>query len=143
MNRSPHNWKEARRIQAWSLKQQGWSQPQIAEAIGVSEGAVSQWMKRARDRGAEALRHRLPPGASSRLTDEQRAHLLAPLQQGPEAYGFLGELWTRGRIATVIRLTFGVSYYPRRPNRAQGTRGANCRHKHRVFRQEVAYASIS
>jgi hypothetical protein len=74
------------------------------EALGVSEGAVSQWMKRASDGGAEALRHRSPPGAPSWLTDEQRAHLPTLLQQGPEAYGFRGELWTRGRIAAVIRL---------------------------------------
>jgi transposase len=111
MNHTSRNWREARRLQAWRLKQQGWSQRQIAEALGVSEGAVSQWMKRARDGGAEALRHRPPPGAPSRLTAEQRAHLPTLLQQGPEAYGFRGELWTRGRIAAVIRLTFGVSYH--------------------------------
>src|SRR5918992_2894671 len=99
MNHSPTNWNEARRFQAWHLKQQGWSQRQIAEALGVSEGAVSQWMTRARNGGAEALRHRPPPGAPSRLTDTQRAHLPTLLQRGPEAYGFRGELWTRGRIA--------------------------------------------
>jgi transposase len=54
MNRTPTNWKEARRLQAWHLKQQGWSQRQIAEALGVSEGAVSQWMTRAREAGPGA-----------------------------------------------------------------------------------------
>jgi transposase len=63
MNPTPRTWKEARRLQAWHLKQQGWPQRQMAEALGVSEGAVSQWMKRAHDGGAEALRHRPPPGA--------------------------------------------------------------------------------
>lgn len=111
MNDTSRNWREPRRLQAWPLKQKGWSQRQIAEALGVSEGAVRQWMKRAGDGGAEALRHRPPPGAPSRLTDEQRAHLPTLLQQGPEAYGFRGELWTRGRIAAVIRLTCGVSYH--------------------------------
>jgi predicted transcriptional regulator len=38
-------------IQAWHLKQQGWPQRQIAEALGVSAGAVSQWMTRARQGG--------------------------------------------------------------------------------------------
>ena len=33
MNPIPHNWKEARRLQAWHLKQQGWPQRQIAEAL--------------------------------------------------------------------------------------------------------------
>jgi transposase len=110
MNSTPYTWREARRLQAWPLKQQGWSQRQITEALGVSEGAVRPWMTRARDGGAEARRHWPSPGAPSRLTDEPRAHLPTLLQQGPAAYGFRGELWTRGRIAAVSRLTFGISY---------------------------------
>ncbi len=84
-----HNWREARRLQAWRLTQQGWPQRQIAEALGVSEGAVSQWMTRAGDGGAEALRHR-PPGAASRLTDEQLA------RYRPRC-GKARSLWLRGR----------------------------------------------
>jgi transposase len=117
MNPTPHTWKEARRLQAWRLKQKGWSQRQIAEAVGVSEGAVSQWMKRAREAGPEALRRRPPPGAPRRLSAEQLARLPALLHRGPAAYGFRGELWTRPRIAAVIRLEFGVSYHPRHVGR--------------------------
>ncbi len=117
MNHTPHNWKEARRLQAWRLKQQGWSQRQIANALGVSEGAVSQWMLRARQGGAEALRHRPAPGAPRRLTTDQLTQLPALLERGPEAYGFRGQIWTRGRIAAVIQLTFGVSYHPRHVGR--------------------------
>jgi transposase len=112
MNSTPSNWKEARRLQAWHLKQQGWSQRQIATAMGVSEGAVSQWMTRAREGGLEALRHRPPPGAPRRLSAEQLAQLPELLHRGPEAYGFRGQLWTRGRIAAVIRVAFGISYHP-------------------------------
>jgi transposase len=117
MNRSPTNWKEVRRLQAWHLKQQGWSQRQIAEALGVSQGAVSQWMTRAREGGPEALRRRPPPGAPPRLTPAQLAQLPGLLERGPEAYGFRGQLWTRGRIAAVIQLVFGVSYHPRHVGR--------------------------
>jgi transposase len=112
MNSTPHNWKEARRLQAWRLKQQGWPQRQIAEALGVSEGAVSQWMRRARNSGPDALRHRPPPGARRRLTDEQLARLPALLHQGPAASGFRGAVWTRTRIAVVIRVACGISYHP-------------------------------
>jgi transposase len=112
MNPTPQNWKEARRLQAWRLKQKGWSQRQIAEALGVSEGAVSQWMQRAREAGPDALRHRSPPGASRRLSAEQLARLPELLRQGPITYGFRGDLWTRSRIAAVIRLEFGVTYHP-------------------------------
>jgi transposase len=117
MNSTPPNWKETRRLQAWRLKQQGWPQRQIAEALGVSEGAVSQWMKCAREEGPDALRHRPPPGAPCRLSAEQLAGLSELLQRGPEAYGFRGELWTRGRIAAVIQLEYGISYHPRHVGR--------------------------
>jgi transposase len=117
MNPIPQTWKEARRLQAWRLKQQGWSQRQIAKALGVSEGAVSQWMARARDVGPEALRRRPPPGAPRRLSPEQLACLPELLHRGPSAYGFRGELWTRSRVAAVIRLEFGISYHPRHVGR--------------------------
>jgi transposase len=112
MNPSPTHGKEARRLQAWRLKHKGWSQRQIAEAFGVSEGAVSQWRQRARDGGPEALRHRSHPGASRRLSPQQLAHLPDLLHRGAEAYGFRGQVWTRGRIAAVIHLEFGISYHP-------------------------------
>jgi transposase len=117
MNPTPHTWKEARRLQAWQLKQQGWSQRQMAQALGVSAGAVRQWMARARTVGPAALRRRPPPGAPRRLSPAQLAHLPALLHRGPEAYGFRGPLWTRGRIAAVIRVAFGVSSHPRHVGR--------------------------
>ena len=117
MNPTPHNWKEARRLQAWSLKQQGWPQHQIATALGVSEGAVSQWMKRGRAGGPQALRHRSPPGAPRRLTTDQLARLPALLARSPETYGFRGALWTRGRLAAVMSAEFGISYHPRHVGR--------------------------
>jgi transposase len=108
-------------LQAWHLKQQGWSQRQIAEAMGVSEGAVSQWMRRAREAGPEALRRRPPPAAPRRLSPEQLARLPELLHRGPTAYGFRGELWTRSRVAALIRLEFGVSYHPRHVGRLLDT----------------------
>jgi transposase len=112
MNGSHTNGKEARRLQAWQLKPQGWPQRQIAAALGVSEAAVSQWMKGAREAGPAALHHRPPPGARPRLSAAQLARLPELLHGGPAAYGFRGELGTRGRIATVIRLECGVSSHP-------------------------------
>jgi transposase len=90
MNPTPHYWKEARRLQAWHLKQQGWAQRRIAEAVGVSEGAISQWMQRARAGGPETLRHRPHPGASRRLSPQQLARLPDLLDRDAEAYGFRG-----------------------------------------------------
>jgi transposase len=112
MKTTPQNWKEARRCQAWHLKQQGCPQRQIAAALGVSEAAVSQWVKRARKGGPHALRYRAPSGAPRRLAAEPLARLPDLLHRGAEAYGFHGQVWTRGRVAAVLQLEFGVSYHP-------------------------------
>lgn len=106
------DWKEGRRIRAWELHQKGWKQQAIAGALGVTQGAVSQWLKRARVGGVEGLRHRKPPGPRPRLTEGQLAQLPRLLSQGAEAFGFRGDLWNQPRIATVIRREFGVSYHP-------------------------------
>jgi transposase len=101
---------EARRFRAWELKQLGWKQKDIAAALDVTAGAVSQWLKRAREEGVESLRRRVAPGSAPRLSDAQRAQLPPLLSQGAEAYGFRGAVWTRGRVAEVIRQEFGVTY---------------------------------
>jgi transposase len=106
------HWREGRRFRAWELHQKGWKQQAIAEALGVSQGAVSQWLKRAKEGGVEALHHRPAPGAAPRLTPQQRAQLPALLARGAESFGFRGDLWTQPRIAALIRREFGVSYHP-------------------------------
>jgi transposase len=109
---SARDWREGRRLRAWELKQQGWKQNEIAEALGVSEGAVSQWLKRAAEGGVEALRTRKPPGRPPELTAEQRAQLPEMLARGAKAHGFRGDVWTRARVAKVIEREFGVKHHP-------------------------------
>jgi transposase len=98
------DWREERR------KQLGWKQHEIAQALGVSEGAVSQWMKRVREAGEEALKAHPPKGVPSRMTPEQQAKMPQLLARGAEAYGFRGDVWTARRVAKVIEKTFGVRY---------------------------------
>jgi len=112
LSKEATDWREGRRLRAWELKQRGWSQQRIAEALGVSKGAVSQWMKRAREGGLEALKRQPAPGASPRLSEQQRAEVSELLARGAEAHGFRGEVWTCARVAEVIRREFGVSYHP-------------------------------
>jgi transposase len=106
------DWREGRRLRAFELKEQGWKQTEIADALGVTEGAVSQWMKRAREEGVQALRHKPPPGALPRLSEDERAKLPELVAQGAEAHGFGGEVWTCERVAEVIWREFGVRYHP-------------------------------
>jgi transposase len=139
MNSAPTNWKEARRLQAWHLKQKGWPQRQIAEALGVSDGAVSPWRARARKAGPAARRHRSPPGAPRRLSAEQLARLPTLLHRGPEAYGFRGARWTSRRMAAVIRLKFGVIYHPGPISRVcQALRGSSPKPVRRARQRDEA-----
>jgi transposase len=95
------DWLEGRRLRAWELAEAGWKQKVIAEALGVSEGAVSQWMKRAHEGGREALQRQKAPGAASKLTAEQLTKLPEVLARGAEAYGYRGKVWTYERLAAV------------------------------------------
>jgi transposase len=108
----PHDWKEGRRLRAWELWQQGWKQKDIVRALGVSKGAVSQWLKRGKTEGKPALRRHPAPGAQPKLSAEHLAALPSLLTQGAEAFGFRGQVWTGRRVAEVIKRQFGVSYHP-------------------------------
>jgi transposase len=108
---SPHDWKEWRRLRAWELRQQGWVQQTIADALGVSKGAVSQWLHTAEQHGIDALRAHPAPGAPPKLTAAQRHRIPDLLWHGAEAYGFRGAVWTCARVAWVIEQEFGVTYH--------------------------------
>jgi transposase len=112
LDKQPTDWREGRRFRAWDLAQQGWPQQDSAAALGVTQGAVSQWLMRARATGQAALRRQPPPGRPPKLTPEQRAQLPALLERGPAAWRFRGNVWTRNRIGIVIQETFGVRYHP-------------------------------
>ena len=106
------DWREGRRLRGWELIQKGWKQTEIAEALGVTQGAVSQWVKRAKEGGVQGLRRRKACGGRPRLDLQQKAQIPLLLEQGAESFGFRGDIWTCGRIAELIRGTFGVSYHP-------------------------------
>ena len=108
----PKTWREGRRFRAWELHRQGWKVGEIAGALGVTHGAVSQWLKRARTEGVAALAARKPPGRRTRLTAAQQARVPELLRRGAEAWGFVGERWTRERVAAVLKREFGVTYHP-------------------------------
>lgn len=97
-------------MRAYELKQSGWKQQHIAEALGVSKMAVSQWMKATRASGTAGLQARPRSGAPRRLMDEQLHMLPDFLSHGAEAYGFRGDVWTCARVGTVIEQEFEVKY---------------------------------
>jgi transposase len=106
------SWKEERRKRAWALYQTGWMQKDIAEALGVTQGAVSQWIKRGRAGGAAGLTEQPKSGAPVRLSAADRQKLPGLLERGAESFGFRGELWTCARVGKLIEREFGVRYHP-------------------------------
>lgn len=103
------DWMEARRFRAVDLHEAGYSGRAIAEALGVTEGAVSQWLKKAREQGREALRTKRHPGREPRLAHAHYDRLRELLAEGAEAHGFRGAVWTRSRVARLIKRHFQVT----------------------------------
>src|SRR5579862_9555430 len=107
----PHAGREWRRFQALKLSERGWSQRRIAEALDVTEQALSGWLHQARAGGPEALRARRRPGRPPELSAAQQRMIPEWLWHGPEAYGFRGQVWTSARVARVIEEEVGIRYH--------------------------------
>jgi transposase len=105
------NWKEHRRFHALELKCQGWKQADIATALDVSKGAVSQWVSMAKKEGIEGLVSQPHLGRPPELSQEEKRMLPDYLWHGAEAYGFRGAVWTCARVRKVIEMEFGVSFH--------------------------------
>lgn len=98
-------------MRAWELSRGGWTQADIAAALGVGRPSVSRWLAAAEEGGPDALRSRLRPGPAGKLLPGQRYLIADFLWHGAEAYGFRGDVWTCERVAKVIFEEFGISYH--------------------------------
>lgn len=108
MTSQNQDWREFRRLRAWELAGVGWAQKDIAEALGVSPGAVSRWLARAHDQGVETLRSKRQSTNPAKLSPEQLLILPSLLRQGPEALGLDGKQWSYQRIADAIAKIFNI-----------------------------------
>jgi len=103
---------QARRLRAGELFAAGVRQAEVARQLGVSRQSVHLWHQRWRASGPDALRSQGPTGPAPRLSDSQLHQVEQALLQGAGANGFVGQLWTLDRIATVIERLTGVRYHP-------------------------------
>jgi transposase len=78
----------------------------------VTQGAVSQWIKRGREGGEAGLTEQPKSGAPVRLSVADRQKLPGLLERGAESFGFRGDLWTCARVGKLIEREFGVRYHP-------------------------------
>lgn len=98
------DWREGRRLRALELLAGGYRPSEVARVLGVSPGAVSQWSKRARMGGAEALFRRKRQGRDARLSAAQLAELRLAMADRSR------ETWTTRKVAAIIEKKWGIQY---------------------------------
>ena len=106
-------WREQRRERAFVLARQGWTQSQIAQALGVSQAAVCRWLAAGPVHDGRGERR----GRPARLAAEHLRLVPDLLSHGAEVWGFRGGVWTCARVAAVIQEEFGVRYSPSQVSR--------------------------
>jgi transposase len=77
----------------------------------VSKQTASRWHAAWTAGGAQASHSKGPNGVRPRLSDTDLHRLAVALDQGAEAHGFTGQVWTLRRIAQVVEREFGVRYH--------------------------------
>jgi transposase len=105
LSATARDWREGRRLRALELLAEGYRASVVARVLGVSPGAVSQWSKRARVGGAEALLKRKRLGRDSRLTPCQLEELRLILVERAN-----GGACTTRKVAQIIAEKWGIHY---------------------------------
>lgn len=103
------------------LLREGVTQAEVARRLRVTAATVCKWQGRLSE--GEAAWKRRPLGRPAKITAQHRALLERILPQGAQAHGFLTDLWTLPRIATVLQRETGVRIHPGHLWRVLGAMG--------------------
>lgn len=104
------NMREFRRLRAIELYNQGQKPIHIAKNLGVTRGAVSQWLKKYREQGEEALYYQRIARRHCKLSDEQIEQLKKMLHEGADKFGYSENVWTSSRVRDLIEAKFYIKY---------------------------------
>jgi transposase len=103
--------REAVRLQAATLLDEGVPVAEIAARLRVSAESVYRWRRRWSAGGREALVSKGSSGSACRLDEAQLQRLATALDEGPVAHGFgPDQRWTLARVAELIERLFQVPY---------------------------------
>jgi len=80
------------------------------ELVDAARSSVYVWLCRVLTQGVDSLKLRKSPGRPPRLTKTQKQRLVAALEAGPEAAGFVTACWTALLVQQWIEREFGVLY---------------------------------
>jgi transposase len=83
----------------------------LSEKLDVTRGSINRWLQWYDAAGVEGLRPKKHPGGMAKLSPNQQDELVALIEAGPLACGFVSGIWTGPRICELIRQRFGVSYH--------------------------------
>lgn len=100
---------EKRRLQAGRYFDTGKTAYFIERRFSVSSTTAREWRSRWRAGTLKAQ----PQGNTSLLTEKQKRDVAKRILNGPQAAGYETELWTLGRITSLIATTQKVRYRPR------------------------------
>lgn len=102
---------QRRRERAIALLKEGIAPVDVASRVGVDRRSVRRWKAAHRRAGATGIAARPAPGRPVRLAARHKRRLEQLLLQGARDCGFPTDLWTRARVARLIRARFGVDYH--------------------------------
>lgn len=101
---------QRRRQLALAKLHDGYSVPDVAAFLGVTERAVYLWQAAFRARGAAGLDAQPPPPRPRKLSPAQERQVLGWFRKSPTSFGFDTDLWTGRRVAEVIRRKWGIDF---------------------------------
>lgn len=104
---------ERRRRRAVELVDRGENKKDVARILGLSVRSINRFFEKRRALGQKALCAKPHPGARPKLSVFKQQQVLGWINRSPLEFGFATELWTAGRVASVIQKRFGVHYHPR------------------------------
>ena len=103
----------ARRMLCLAMVLDGSDRTTAAEACGMDRQTLRDWVHRYNAEGLPGLYDRKPPGARSKLTDEQRAALIELVEAGPDLAVHGVVRWRRVDLRDELERQFGVVLHER------------------------------
>lgn len=100
---------EIRRIRAVQSVNDGKAANIVAEEIGVSKAALSQWMKMYKEKGWKGLLISNDYNTEGILTDEDIKNLKEIMAHKPTHWGYESDLWTSNMVRDVLAEKFNKS----------------------------------
>lgn len=101
-------WRRAKAILGYI---KGKSVISMAASFDVTRGSINRWLQWYDAEGIDGLRTGRPKGRAPKLSEAQRAELVALVEAGPQAAGFSTGIWTGPMIGDLITQRFKVRYH--------------------------------